>query len=241
MNSVLLTTVLALVLVSVAITILLVLHIDSQARRAQLDRVRDLSTGASALEEAASASADDVALTLSGDDEQIARLRDYALDIGSSGIVGPALYSTIDVLRSQKSFYVKHHELALRQQQVTFWASLATGALGAALIITGVTLAMFFGTGVGVVTSVAGALPGALSGLLFSQSKSAEDRANNNLQQLTLSLERSTAIVRCLQIAQNIHDQAMRERIVATASLLSAFPDASFAELANISQGDNAP
>jgi hypothetical protein len=237
MNSVLVTIVFAVVVVSAAIFIRLALHIDGQARTAQLDRVRDLSTDASALEEAAVASADDVALTLSGDNDHVSKFGDHTLEVDSASVVGPALYWTADVLKSQKAFYVKHHELALRQQQATFWASLATGALSAALIIIGVTFAMFLGTSVGVVTSVAGTLPGAISGLLFWQSKAAEERANKNLQQLTLSLERSTAIIRCLQIAQNIRDQATRERIVATASLLSAFPDASFADLTDIMPG----
>jgi hypothetical protein len=166
---------------------------------------------------------DDVAPTLSmnhdGDGEQL---------------LLPGLDWVSEVAQRRAKVYVEHHQAALRQQRAAFWSSLTVGALGLVLIIVGIAFALFGTTEVGVLTSVSSLLPGAASALLFNQSKAAGTRADENLERLTASVERAEAVQTCIQVATGLRHEPTRDRIVAIASLLAAFPGGSLQELSAI-------
>ncbi|WP_326837377.1 hypothetical protein VSH64_21195 [Amycolatopsis rhabdoformis] len=192
-------------------------------RRREVDQVRRLreSVAVDALD-----LPDDVAPVLSGEAGE-----------GSAAIT---MGWVAEMSRRRVDFYVEHHDAALSQQRAIFWASLVAGAVALVTVIIGVGLVLFAHTEVGVLTSVAAVLPGAAGSLLFTQSKEAATRAAENLRNLTASVERAEAIQSCLQIAAQVSDSATRDRIIAIASLVSAFPEVAVGELSAIAAGTSA-
>lgn len=123
------------------------------------------------------------------------------------------------IARERSSLDVRNHAAALQQQRWTTVASLLCGVIAIGVVMFG----LFVGSASdphGVAAAAAGILPGAASGLLFWQSRSASIRADKFAERISTTAARAEA----LRMSAVILDRGTRDRFTTAVLLSSAFP-----------------
>jgi hypothetical protein len=123
---------------------------------------------------------------------------------------------------SQRDFAIQreYHALGLAQSKISFTLGYIFGALGSLVVLGGAIKALFFAnTGsevtAGVLTSVAGVIPEALSALLFVSASRAGVRAAENFDRGRVDRDLAAA----QQIAAEMKDRGLGDRLQAVLAL----------------------
>ncbi|GLZ56392.1 hypothetical protein [Actinomycetospora sp. NBRC 106378] len=146
----------------------------------------------------------------------------------------PPLVDDDGTSEKKATYYLEHHRAAVSQQKVSFYASLVLGAVAAILVLVGAAIVVLTGQDAGTITALFGALPAALSGLLFFQSRDAGKRSDESARQLAKSVEQGESTARAMKIANSLRDQTVKEKLLGIAALQLIFPDAVPSQLGSI-------
>ncbi|MFF2086060.1 hypothetical protein ACFVVM_19970 [Nocardia sp. NPDC058176] len=146
-------------------------------------------------------------------------------DIAATGVddKAPTGAARIDwlesIARERSSLDVRNHAAALQQQRWTTVASLLCGVIAIGVVMFGLLIDNGSDPH-GVAAAAAGILPGAASGLLFWQSRSASIRADKFADRISATAARAEA----LRMSAAILDHGTRDRFTTAVLLSSAFP-----------------
>jgi hypothetical protein len=140
------------------------------------------------------------------------------------------LQSAVRDSKRQIDYNAEEQKSAARQQLAYFILSIVGAIAGIVVVIYGVYLTLNGQADVGTITAIAGAVPGAMSAMLFKRADAAEKRRDLSSARTAESVERAQSMLRIIQMTSRLDDIA-RQRILALAALADMFPGSKPSEL----------
>lgn len=141
-----------------------------------------------------------------------------------------ALKLSVSDSKRQIDFNADEQKSASRQQLIYFALSILGTVAGVAIVVYGAYLTLNNQADIGIVTAITGAIPGALSMMLFKRADAAEKRRDASSARTAESVEKAQAMLRVIQMTSRL-DDLKRQRILALSVLADMFPDSKPAEL----------